>query len=118
MTSGCSSLPYPLVSSARANPPTATASRWVAVLCALAVWVVGLLAANPHLHEEVHADADHPEHSCAVTLFSHGIDRDTGSACIAWAPLGSASSDLPGQPASPVDEKSHRLPPGRGPPVC
>jgi len=36
------------------------------------VLFVSLLASSPGLHQAVHADADSPNHQCAVTLFAHG----------------------------------------------
>ena len=39
---------------------------------AVAVLWAAALAASPSLHEWVHADADHEDHECAVTLFLSG----------------------------------------------
>jgi hypothetical protein len=53
--------------------------RWTAAGCALLVWALGLLAASPLLHTELHVDAHHAEHACAVTIFHQGVE-DTGAA--------------------------------------
>lgn len=53
----------------------ALARSWdvaVAGLLAVAVLAIGLGAASPEMHEEVHCDADQPEHVCAITLAATG----------------------------------------------
>ena len=50
------------------------AFRWTAILAALSIWILGLLAAAPHWHASLHSDASQQDHSCAVTLFSHGVE--------------------------------------------
>lgn len=87
------------------------------VFCALAVWTLGLLAVSPQLHAALHPDADQADHSCAVTLFSHGIESDAGFTCLTWAPLLFVEEACAIQPVSPVADILHRLPPGRGPPL-
>jgi hypothetical protein len=91
--------------------------QWVAVFCALSVWALGLLAVSPQLHAALHADANHADHTCAVTLFSHGADVCTGTTTLVCAPLFFVVEEGLGQPVSPVAEVPHRLPPGRGPPL-
>ncbi len=45
----------------------------------MAAWLValilmlGVLAVYPDAHELLHADAQHGDHACAVTLFAHGV---------------------------------------------
>ena len=77
----------------------------------------GLLAASPQLHAALHSDADHQDHTCAVTLFSHGVETaaiGTGlSAAPALFPIGECAL----APALPVAAPQHRLPPGCGPPL-
>jgi len=94
------------------------APKWLALLCAVNVWLVGLLAASPTLHSALHADANHGEHTCAVTLFSHGIEDGSADTALLVAPLFFATDEASIQPAKPVAEPLHRLPPGRGPPSC
>lgn len=91
--------------------------RGLAVFCALAVWMLGLLAASPQLHAALHTDADQTDHSCAVTLFSHGCDDGLGAVCLACAPILFVTCEKTVQPALPVADVLHRLPPGRGPPL-
>jgi hypothetical protein len=45
----------------------------IAALLSIAILEVSLLAVSPHAHEEVHADADHHDHVCAVTLATQGF---------------------------------------------
>jgi hypothetical protein len=101
--------------SMRAMP--APAFRWTAVLCALAIWLLGLLTVSPQLHAALHSDANHQDHSCAVTLFSHGVEEGTGVMAGVSAPELFATGSCLVQPVSPVAGVQHRLPPGCGPPL-
>ena len=49
---------------------TSPAACALALILAL-LWLL-TLAASPSLHEVVHADADHEDHDCAVTVFLSG----------------------------------------------
>jgi hypothetical protein len=91
--------------------------RWTAAGCALLVWVLGLLAASPKLHSQLHADAGHAQHTCAVTIFHQGVE-DTGAALpqlvVAWRVVGDAAAT----PAVRIlTEARGLLPPSCGPPV-
>jgi len=97
---------------------TSPVKRWTAVLCALAVWMLGLLAVSPQLHTSLHSDADHVDHVCAVTLFSHGVESAVGITCVANAPVLFPAGQCLVQPALPVAGSHYRLPPGCGPPLC
>ncbi|MDB6114355.1 MAG: hypothetical protein JWQ62_1300 [Lacunisphaera sp.] len=94
------------------------ASRWVAALLAVTIWVLGLLAVSPQLHAALHSDADHQDHVCAITLFSHGVDVASHGAAQVSAPILFASGDNPLPAALPVTGDHYRLPPGCGPPAC
>jgi len=106
------------VPASRCKQAPKPALRWVAVFCALTVWLLGLLATSPQLHAALHADADHTDHECAITLFSHGIEDGTACALLASVPLLQVENKSAIQPISSVADALHRLPPGRGPPVC
>jgi len=93
------------------------AYRWATVFSAAAVWVLGLLAVSPQLHATLHSDAGHIEHSCAVTLFAHGVEIATGGTCAVCAPVLFPAGQCSVQPALPVAEADYRLPPGCGPPL-
>ena len=47
--------------------------KWVAAILSAAVLAVGLLAASPRAHGEVHHDFDAPDHACAITLAASGF---------------------------------------------
>lgn len=48
-------------------------AQWAtAGLLILSLLMTVLMAASPSLHEYFHHDADQADHSCAVTLFTHG----------------------------------------------
>jgi hypothetical protein len=89
----------------------------MAVFCALAVWMLGLLAVSPQLHAALHGDADQADHTCAVTLFSHGVETATVDAGPASAPGLFLIGKCALAPALPVAAPHYRLPPGCGPPL-
>lgn len=55
------------ISGARRIAQTAMAG-----LLVLSLLLTVLMAASPSLHRRFHPDANHADHSCAVTLFTHG----------------------------------------------
>lgn len=90
----------------------------MAVFCALTVWMLGLLAVSPELHAALHADADHADHICAITLFSHGVEGANPSIDVVVSGLvfvGDAPAPVETRPAA---APHYWLPPGRAPPVC
>jgi hypothetical protein len=89
----------------------------VAVLCALTVWVLGLLAVSPQLHAAMHQDAGHEEHSCAVTLFSQGVEGTNPSIDFAITPLVLLADSPVSVEACPAAAPRYWLLPGRAPPV-
>ena len=102
--------------SLRARP--APAFRWPAVFCALVVWGLGLLAINPQLHAALHGDANNQDHTCAVTLFGHGVEKTAGGTEIVSAPVLFPAGQCSIQPALPVAGVCYQLPPACGPPLC
>ncbi len=95
----------------------APAHRWVAVYCALMVWVLGLLATSPQLHAALHSDADHQDHTCAVTLFSHGVENavpQAGFTSVSFVLLEDAT--VPAEVCAAAAPRYWLLP-GRAPPV-
>lgn len=98
--------------------PISRALRGVAVSCALTVWLLGLFAASSQLHASLHADAADAGHTCAITLFSQGLEDSLGCADIVVTPALFPAGGLTAAPAAPLTETSDRLPPGRGPPLC
>jgi hypothetical protein len=94
------------------------ALRWVAGFCALLVWMLGLLAVSPELHATIHADADHADHSCAITLFSHGVEGTNSPVVLIVAPV-TLAADLPAAPKIRLaPTPRYLLLPGRAPPLC
>lgn len=97
-----------------ARPPRF--ARALAGLCALSVWLLGLLALSPELHDHVHEDATAAHHECAITLFQQGAENPLEFATLSLAPPAHAGTtlapaDVPARTATDV-----RLQPGRGPP--
>ena len=91
--------------------------RAVALFLVLSVWMLGLLAASPQLHAALHTDADQADHTCAVTLFSHGCEDGLGVICLDCAPVLFVAYESTVQPILSATDVPHRLPPGRGPPL-
>jgi len=80
--------------------------------------VVALMLASAHrpLHHAVHSDADHPEHSCAITLFSQS-QVNLGSLVPLFAFFCSAYFVFLISPeVASFTEPTFRLPPSCGPP--
>lgn len=94
------------------------AFRWTAAACALLVWVLGLLAASPELHEKLHADADHADHACAITIFHHGVE-DTSAAVPQLSVVWRVVETVAAVPAAQrLTETGGLLPPSCGPPTA
>ena len=93
------------------------AGRSLALLCALHIWLLGMLAVSPALHAALHADSDHGDHACAVTLFAHGTDDPAADPVLGGAPLSLAGALLPGRTEWPCGTGVDRLPPSCGPPI-
>jgi len=95
----------------------AAAIRWISAFCAAMVLMLGLLAASPELHARVHHDADHAGHTCAVTLFSQGLDHPAIGGELPLAPaMVIVSGLIPSEPQR-IESVTDWLLPGRGPPV-
>ena len=98
---------------------TAPASlRWVAAVCALSVWLLGLFAASSQLHGALHADAGEAGHVCAITLFNDGVENSTGFAAIIVTPAVFPAGEIAVVADTPRESPVGRFPPGRGPPLC
>ncbi|MBL9215786.1 MAG: hypothetical protein JNG83_09960 [Opitutaceae bacterium] len=104
------------MSAVAAAPAPTRFQRWLAAWCVLTVLALGVFGASPQLHEHLHADAGHPDHGCAVTWFSAGIEN-AGSVDLLVSPAQFPARTEPALPVRPADEVLHRLPPGRGPPL-
>lgn len=47
--------------------------RFFAILMAVTVLMLALLSASPAAHRWLHADSDHDDHECAITLYAQGV---------------------------------------------
>ena len=91
--------------------------RGLALLCAVTVWLLGLLAASPELHAMLHADSDHCDHECAVTLFAQGAEGSTTGPVLTVGPMAEAPEQLPAPTEWQGDSITTRLQPSQGPPA-
>ena len=99
-----------------AHLPASRTLRGVAAVCALMVWLLGFFGASSQLHGAVHAEADHAGHTCAITLFSQGLEHSLGQADMVVTPALFPAGEIAAVPAAPLTDTPDRLPPGRGPP--
>lgn len=53
------------------------ARTWLVYALGLHLLLICAAAASPALHEWMHADADHADHDCAITLFASGVCHET-----------------------------------------
>jgi hypothetical protein len=70
-------------------------SRACALLLTGTVLMLAILAASPAAHHWLHADADHEDHECAITLYAQGITTaavGVALAVIVWRLLGLSRS--------------------------
>lgn len=87
------------------------------MFCAVAVWLLGLLAGSPELHAALHPEAGLAGHACAVTLFQQGTEDPAPQVFFVTAPrLVVVAPAIPAQPLG-VESPENWLRPGRGPPL-
>ncbi|HUL53796.1 MAG TPA: hypothetical protein VLT83_10355 [Opitutaceae bacterium] len=68
--------------------PSSFLHRLLAAAGVALVLVLGVLAANPELHQRLHPDAGQAGHECGVTLFLHGVEAVLVTAAVAAPPVG------------------------------
>jgi hypothetical protein len=101
-----------------AHLPASRVLRGVAAVCSLTVWLLGLFATSSQLHISLHADADDTGHTCAITLFSQGLEDSLGCADLVVTPALFRAGEIAALTVAPLIDTPDRLPPGRGPPLC
>jgi hypothetical protein len=104
-------------SAAQSHPLPAPASRWLAAFCAVAIWLLGLLNVSPQLHAPLHHDCDEANHTCAITLFSHGAETTAVQVDLIFTPR-LIFKGLVRSPLTLLRVTADRLPPTCGPPLC
>jgi hypothetical protein len=92
-------------------------TRLCALVLAWQVFVVGLLAASPSLHDLAHHDAGgDAHHPCAVELFSHGLAPLAAAPVLAEPVFEARVERLVAKPTAVHAAPAVRLPPPCGPP--
>jgi len=80
------------------------------------ILMLDALAVSPSLHEQLHTDANSPQHQCVVTLFAHG-QVDSASVEVS-APVPVVAVEITPQIIFSVFSPAiGDLPAGRAPPV-
>ena len=100
------------------SPWKETLRRIMAVGCALLVFALGIFAASPTLHHQLHAGPHATsDDGCAVTLFASGVAVTLP--VTAQPPAPAEWGVLPGAVAAEIllDSPRYLLPPECGPPV-
>ena len=92
--------------------------RLTATGCIALVFALGLLAASPTLHEQLHHDAaGSAEDGCAIVLFANGVPAPLVLNLALPLLLERGEPGFRGAPELMLDSPRYRLQPGRGPPV-
>lgn len=92
--------------------------RLLATGCAVLIFALGLFAASPTLHDQLHAGSHAAwDDGCAVALFASGVSM--APALVALPPSAEEWCELPGVATREVllDSPRYLLQPERGPPV-
>jgi hypothetical protein len=79
--------------------------------------MLGLLAVSPELHAALHADADQADHTCAITLFGHGVEGTNASIDLVVAPLVLVADSPVSVEIRLAAAPRYWLLPGRAPPL-
>jgi predicted MFS family arabinose efflux permease len=92
--------------------------RVLAAVCAGLVFALGLFAASPNLHDQLHHNAHLPDDGCAVVLFAGGV-----SVPLTATPLPAPSTEWREESFVSSTElilaaPRYLLPPTHGPPVA
>jgi hypothetical protein len=91
--------------------------RVTAAFCLALILVLQAFASSGPLHKLLHADADSPDHHCAITLIAHGL-VDAAVVCVSVAGFVAAVLfRLPGFEAPDFCPFDYRLSPSRAPPL-
>jgi len=92
--------------------------RLLAAGCIALVFALGLFAASPVLHEQLHHDAvPSVDDGCAVVLFANGVSVPLAMVDAPPAPAEWQEQIFAGSTELLLDSPRYRLLPGRGPPV-
>ena len=90
----------------------------LAVGCVALVFALGVFAASPVLHDQLHHDAvPSADDGCAVVLFACGVSVPLAMVEASPAPMEWRGQGFVGSDELLLDSPRYRLQPGRGPPV-
>jgi hypothetical protein len=104
--------------SAKSNRNPGRGTRCLGGFLASLVLFLAAMAASPVAHGELHHDACHADHECAITMFAQGAEPVQSAIEVAWS-IGRVESRVPAtQPFAGVEEPAHLRPPASGPPVA
>ncbi len=98
--------------------PLPMTRRGLAAMCALAVWLLGVFGSSAELHGALHSDATHAGHTCAITLFNHGVEESVAGRDLVVGPLDFSVEKQTVAAEVAIAQVNHRYPPGCGPPRC
>ena len=93
--------------------------RVIAAGCIALVFGLGLLAASPVLHDQLHqGQAPSTDDGCAVVLFANGVSVPLALIAVPPAPVEWQKQNYFGVTELLLDSQRYLLQPGCGPPVA
>jgi hypothetical protein len=95
----------------------AKSRAWVALILLALMFAIGAAAVSEAMHEHVHTDADHADHSCLIAQLAQGQLTASASDSIEASPKPLLLGILPAMDAPAVIGSDFRLLPGRAPPL-
>jgi hypothetical protein len=104
--------------SAQANREPDRGTRCLGGFLAALVLFLAAMAVSPAAHGELHQNAGHPEHQCAITMFAQGAEPAHCAVEIAWSLESAETGAAAAHVFAEVAEPAHLRPPASGPPVA
>ena len=93
--------------------------RAMAAGCAALVFALGLLAASPHFHEQLHHHSDPSlDDGCAIVLFANGVAVPVSVTALPPTATGWLESPRANSTEILLDSPRYLFQPERGPPVA
>ncbi|MSU24117.1 MAG: hypothetical protein EXS32_09890 [Opitutus sp.] len=107
------------MSNSRQSPRADCLRRLLATGCAFLIFALGLLAASPALHGQLHHDATLPtEDGCAIVLFAGGVAVPLAVVAVPPSPPEWRAQVQVVSTEISLDSPRYLLQPERGPPVA
>jgi len=103
---------------AQAKREPARGTRCLGIFLAALVLFLAAMAVSPAAHGELHHNANHAEHQCAITMFAQGVEPAHCAVDVASSLELAATGAQIAREFAGVAEPAHLRPPASGPPVA